>query len=88
MLLVLADTGIWVKADCREEGFVSTKYLQPVLVKLLASGRSQGCDRGASSGLHLVDASGVHRGFPGLVVEALSFQPELGRDLLSLDLEV
>lgn len=49
-----ADTGIWVKADCREEGSVSTKYPQPVLAKMLASARRQGCYRGASSGLHLM----------------------------------
>lgn len=58
-----------------------------VLAKLLASGRSQDCYDGASSGLHLVNAGGVHRGFPGLVVETVPFQLELGRDLFSVDLE-
>lgn len=58
-----------------------------VLAKVLASGRSQDCYDGASSGLHLVNASGVQRGFPGLAVETVPFQLELGRDLFSVNLE-
>lgn len=54
---------------------------------MLASGRSQDCYDGASSGLRLVNASGARRDFPGLVVETVLFQLELGRDLFSVNLE-
>lgn len=65
----------------------SHKYFSMVWAKLLASGRRQGCSNGASSAWPVVSASGVYSGFPGLVAEAVPFQLELGRDLLSGNLE-
>lgn len=70
-----------------KKGLFPQSIFSMVLAKLLASGRSQDCYDRASSGLHLVNASGVHKGFPELVVETIPFQLELGRDLFSVNLE-
>lgn len=68
----------------KKKGPFPRSIFSMVLAKLLVSGRD--CYDGAGSGLHLVNAFGVRRDFPGLLVETVLFQLELGRDLFSVDL--